>query len=107
MSFRVANDFEESPRLTLLADHLRSVEGDFDDVPVDHVPDNLQSTRSVHVSVKEYRVEIDVTLVLAVESVADRVEEDLVGDWKEAIGIRLVDGASRRIIFRTRENFRL
>ena len=66
----------------------------------------MQSGRPVHVSVVKNGVEINVAFVLAVESLADRVEEDLVSDREEAVRVRLIDGASRRIVFRTRENFR-
>lgn len=107
MSFWVTNNPDESQRFTFLADSLRGVEGDFENVPFDHVLDDLESGRPVHVSVIKDRLKIDVAFVLAVESLADRVEENLVSDGEEAIGIRLVDGASRGIVFRTRERLRL
>ena len=54
----------------------------------------------MHVSVIEYGVEINVALILAIESLANGIEENLVSDGKEAVRVRLVDGASRRIVFR-------
>ena len=66
VSFGITENLDVNPRFTFLADSLRGVEGDFDDVPVDHVLDDMQSGRPVHMSVIEYRVEIDVPLILAI-----------------------------------------
>ena len=65
VNFRVTNNPDESPRFTLLADRLRGVEGDFENVPVDHVLDDMQSGRSVHVSVVKDGLKINIAFVLA------------------------------------------
>lgn len=61
----------------------------------------------MHVSVIENGVKIDVALILSVKSLANGIEENLVSDWEEAVRIRLVNGASRRVGFRTRKSLRL
>ncbi len=66
MSFRITKDPDASPRLALLTDSLRGIEGDLENVPVDHMLDDWESGRAGQVSVIKDVVEIDVPLILAI-----------------------------------------
>ena len=65
LSFGITENLDVNPRFTFLADSLRGVEGDFENVPVDHVLDDLQSGRPVHVSVVKDGLKINIAFVLA------------------------------------------
>ena len=79
------NNPNESPRFTFFADNLRGIEGQLENVPIGHVLNDVQSGRPVNMSVIKNRLAIDVTFILAIKSVANDFEEDLVSNWEEAV----------------------
>lgn len=84
VSFEIANYPEESPRLALLSNSLRGVEGNLEDVPVDHMPKYLQSGGTVYHGLIEQYAEIDIALIFPIKQLNDGVKEPLMSEAREA-----------------------
>ena len=85
-SFEVADNPDESPRLALLPYSLRGIEGDFEDVPVDHMPEYLQSRRTVYHGLIEQLVEVYASFIFAVKQFQDREKQSLVREAGKVTG---------------------